>query len=92
MDVCCVLGGGGLDKNSLSKMCTVLLFSQGPIIRCVCVWESVSAGRYTHTHTHNAGDTTTVYQPKACYDVVNVESCVGGFVALSAGTGFCQTQ
>ncbi len=44
MDVCCVLGGGGLDKNSLSEMCTALLFSQGPIICCenvgVCVcWE-----------------------------------------------------
>jgi len=48
MDMCCVLGGGGLDKNSLSRICTVLLFSQGPIIQCVCVWESVSSGRYTH--------------------------------------------
>lgn len=52
----------------------------------VCVWESVSSGRY------NSGDTTTVYRPKACYDVVNIESCVGGFVAFSARSGFCKTQ
>lgn len=38
------------------------------------------------------GDTTTVHRPKACYDAVNIESCVGGFVSFSVRTGFCKTS
>ncbi len=40
----------------------------------------------------SVGDTTTVHRPKACYDAVNIESCVGGFVSFSVRTGFCKTS
>lgn len=81
----------GLTRTACPR-CALFCSSHKGLLYAVCVWESVSAGRYTHTHTHNTGDTTTVHQPRACYDVVNIESCVGGFVAFSAGTGFCKTQ
>lgn len=81
----------GLTRTACPR-CALFCSSHKGLLYGVCVCGRVCLLGNTHTHTHNTGDTTTVYRPKACYDVVNIESCVGGFVAFSAGTDFCKTQ